>query len=99
MLGDFHSNFGNLRIAAEEMVDQKLGEFLNAGDIVLSGKHVDGVLDRVGGQNLAVVAGFIRGVEITPKKNSRRDVLETVLLSAAIELHQPDARFAVRVGN
>jgi hypothetical protein len=76
MFRDFHTNAGYLRIIREKVLDQDGSELLDAPDVVLAREHVNGVLDGVGGQDLAVVAGFVAAFEVALEKNLKRQLVE-----------------------
>ena len=88
---------GDLRIAAEQEVDQLLGVVLHGNGGGLARDRVDGVLHGVGGQDFAVVAVVVRGVKVAGEQYLHGPLAQFVSLGAARDFHQADARFAVAI--
>ena len=75
---------GDLRIAAEQEVDQLLGVVLHGGRGGVARDRVDRVLHGVGGQDLAVVAVVVRGVEVAGQQHLHGPLAQVVALGPRV---------------
>ena len=73
------------------MVYQMQAKFFHGLDGVLSGQRVHRVLHGVGGQNLAVVALGVSGLEVAFKTDRHRQFFDIVAAFLASDAQQPDA--------
>ncbi len=98
--GGFDDDFsgGDLRISGENVVDELLSVALHGGGLGFARDEVDGVLHRVGGEDLGVVAKSVRGVEVAGEEDLDGPLVEVVVIEVLGEAHEADARFAVAVG-
>ena len=69
VLGDLHPGAGDPRVRAGEVPGQPQPEVLDLADPV-PGEGEDGVLLRVGGQHVRVVAGQVGGGEVAAQRAS-----------------------------
>ena len=83
--------------AAGEVVRQAQQELLRRADAV-AGEGVDGVLLRVGGHHMGVVALGVRGGEVAVQLGGHAEVLDGVPGRVPGDLDQPDLGLAVLVG-
>ena len=83
------------RPGLHEVLDERAPEALEVGDVVLGREHVDAVAHRVGGDQGAVVAVAVGGVEVAVEHDVDRHVGQLVAALAAHDLHQPDLGLAV----
>ncbi len=69
VLLDFYPGAVDPREGSDEMVTQPDREILDLADSVLAGEGVDGVFLRVRGEHVRIVAGQVRGGEVTTKRS------------------------------
>ena len=80
-----------------EVPAQAEPELLDLAHPVLLGEGVDGVLLRVGGDDLGVVAGQVGVGEVAAQRGGHVQVLDLVPVTVAGDVHQADLRLAVLV--
>src|SRR5579864_6446042 len=91
--------FGDLWIAGKEVLAKPLAEVLDLSQRLLAGESINRVLDSVGGEDFAVVAACIDGIEVPLKSDVNGDVFQLVLLPIAGDTHQPYAGLTVTICN
>src|SRR5689334_21546548 len=79
------------------MAGENQGELFDGIEVVLLREDVDGVFDRVGGDDGAVVAGGVGGGEVAFELDVGAQLEQVVALPCADDLRQPDAALAVGV--
>jgi len=72
-------------------------EFLDLAHPVLLGEGVDGVLLRIGGDDLGVVADQVGVGEVAAQRGGHVQVLDLVPVTVTGDVHQADLRLAVLV--
>ena len=97
VLGDLDPGAGDPRVRPGEVPGQPQPEVLDLADPV-PGEGEDGVLLRVGGQHVRVVAGQVGGGEVAAQRGRDGQVLDPVLRGGAVHRHHPDLGLAVLVG-
>ncbi len=88
---------GDLRVAAEEKVGEFFGVVFHRSGGGVARDGVDGVLHGVGGEDFAVVAVEVGGVEISFEEDLHGPFAEVVNAVAAGDLHEADAGFSVAI--
>ena len=88
-------DFGDLRIVGDEMLDQVHREILDRFDRELLGQDVEGVFHRVGGEDLAIIAGDMSRLEVALELDRKSEVLNLVLLFPPRDAQKPHARLSV----
>src|SRR5580658_66678 len=77
------------------MFDEMLREFFDGLGRILFGQDVNGVLDRVGWKNFAVVARGMHLIKVALKQNLESQLLDFVVALLAREAQHADARLSV----
>src|SRR5579863_7720075 len=96
-LGKRNSRRGYLRVAIQKESHQFLSKFFHASRRRSSREGVDGILHRVGGEDLAVISGDEAGLEISFKQNLDSPFAKIVMVRMPLHSCQTDTRFAVTV--
>jgi hypothetical protein len=97
VLRDFDANLADLRVVGKEVIDEMLRELLDLLDRVEFRQRIDGVLDGVGREQRAVVAGGVAGFKGPLELNADGEVPEIVPVLHAAHLDQAYAGFAITV--
>src|SRR4051812_7083293 len=87
----------DLLIATQKMLRHRESEALDFFSEMFLREHVDGVLDRVRRDDLAVIRGGVSSGEIASEQRGDIDFLDRVLRSIAQDFHYAHARFAVSI--
>lgn len=85
----------HLRVLVEEMLRQQQSELLGTLDAVFLGQQIDGVLLRVGGHNVRVVALEVVLVAVQLQVGTHLELLYAVHRSLAIHIHHLHGILAV----
>ena len=75
---------GDLRVAGEQEVDEFLGVVLHRGGGGVARDRVDGVLHGVGGEDFAVVAVVVRGVEVAGEQDLHGPLAQVVAVGRRV---------------
>src|SRR5262249_7054433 len=97
MFGDIDADLADLRIIGQEMIDELLREFFDLFDGVKLGERIDGVLDGVGRQDAAIVAGAVTTGKFALELHAYGELFEVVPILHAADFDEAYMRRAVIV--
>lgn len=97
VLLDPDARAGDVAELAGEVPAEAQREVLDLADRLLLGEGVDGVLLRVGGHHVGVVAGEVGAFEVSPQRGGHGEVAEFVHRTRAPHGDHPDFGFPVLV--
>jgi hypothetical protein len=95
VLLDLDPRTGEGGVLRDEVPSEPQPELLDLANTVLLGEGEDGVLLRVRRQDVGVVAGQVRGVEVAGKRDAHVEVGQLVRGLAAVDPYQADLGLAV----
>ena len=97
LLDEADGRLGHLAIGFQEVLGQRHAETLDVRQRMLPGEDVDGILHRVGGDDLAIVAVAVGGVEISFQPHIDAHLDQVVAVCVAGDFRQLNLRFAIGV--
>ena len=94
-LYDTDARMRNVSEVLDEVAAQRPGERLEVAQIKLPREDVNGVLNRIGGNDQRIIGSGVRRCEVAVQFDVYGDFDHFVLVAVAVDLGEPHARLTV----